>query len=144
MRIRPVSIKDAAGIAVLSDQLGYPATEREVHAFLLDLINDADHVVFVADSEADSVIGWVHVFRTKRVFAKAFAEIGGMIVDERFRGEGIGTKLIEAAEGWAWEASCSVIRIRSNVIRDQAHEFYRGLGYTKTKSQEVFEKELQE
>jgi GNAT superfamily N-acetyltransferase len=144
MRIRPATVDDAAGIAALSDQLGYPSTEREVHAFLLSLMNDDDHAVFVADSGAETAIGWVHVFRTKRVFTDAFAEVGGMIVDERFRGEGTGTELLKAAESWAREAKCPVLRIRSNVIRDQAHGFYLGLGYSLEKSQRVFERDLRE
>ena len=144
MQIRSVSIQDAAGVALLSDQLGYPSTEAEVHGFILDLMADDDHAVFVAESGADSIIGWIHAFRTKRVFTEAFAEIGGMVVDQRFRGRGIGKKLLEAAEGWALEAGCPILRIRSNVVRDQAHEFYKGLGYSVLKSQKVFGKDLRE
>lgn len=143
MRIRTASVEDAPGITVLSDQLGYPCSESQVRAFLLDLVHADDHVIFVADSEADSIIGWVHVFRTRRVFSEAFSELGGLIVDERHRGEGIGTQLLEAAEGWTREVNCPVLRVRTNVMRDQAHEFYLKLGYSIMKSQRVFEKVLQ-
>ncbi len=142
MRIRPASVEDASAIAALSDQLGYPSSERQVHAGLLDLMPVDEHAIFVADGEDGSIIGWVHVFRTRRVFSEAFAELGGMIVDEGHRGAGVGAKLLEAAEAWARKANCPVLRVRTNVVREQAHAFYRGLGYSVVKSQKVFEKDL--
>jgi len=144
MHIRRASLDDATAIATLSDQLGYPSTERVVRACLSDLVKDGEHAVFIANGAANAVVGWIHVFRTKRVFTRSFAELGGMIVDEHCRGEGIGTQLLQAAEEWAQGASCSVIRIRTNVVRDQAHQFYQGLGYSLAKSQKVFVKSLEE
>jgi hypothetical protein len=35
-----------------------------------------------------------------------------------------------------------VVSVRSNVIRKEAHEFYKGLGYEPTKSQFKFRKKL--
>lgn len=142
MRIRLASVEDASGLAALSDQLGYPSSESQVRAFLLDPAHIDNHAIFVAESEAGSITGWVHVFRTRRVFSEAFAELGGLIVDEHHRGEGIGAKLLEAAEGWARKTSCQVLRVRTNVVRDRAHAFYQGLGYSVVKSQKVFEKAL--
>jgi GNAT superfamily N-acetyltransferase len=142
MRIRLASVEDASGLAALSDQLGYPSSVSHARAFLIELTHVDNHAIFVAESEAGSITGWVHVFRTRRVFSGAFAELGGLIVDERHRGAGVGAKLLEAAEDWTRKAGCQVLRVRTNVVREQAHAFYQGLGYSVVKSQKVFEKAL--
>jgi len=54
----------------------------------------------------------------------------------------VGRLLVERGETWARERGLSTIGIRSNIIRDRAHEFYLALGYAVTKSQKVFRKAL--
>jgi len=73
-----------------------------------------------------------------------FAELGGLVVDEARRGSGNGRALLAKAEGWAAENGCAMLRVRSNVQRAAAHQFYERMGYAVTKSQFVLEKQLSE
>ena len=46
------------------------------------------------------------------------------------------------AEEWAGEKRCATVTLRSNVIREEAHAFYRSLGFSVYKTQHAFRKTL--
>ncbi|MGB9593658.1 MAG: GNAT family N-acetyltransferase, partial [Anaerolineae bacterium] len=100
-----------------------------------------DHAVFVAEAEG-VVVGWVHVYAVATLESPAHAEIGGLVVDEAHRGRGIGRALMERAEAWARGMGLHTVRLRSNVIRAEAHAFYERIGYAPVKTQKVFAKRL--
>jgi GNAT superfamily N-acetyltransferase len=54
----------------------------------------------------------------------------------------VGLKLLERAEQWAREKGCTMVGLRSNVIRDRAHAFYERNGYEHFKTQKSFRKQL--
>ncbi|HJW09461.1 MAG TPA: GNAT family N-acetyltransferase, partial [Holophagaceae bacterium] len=70
------------------------------------------------------------------------AEVGGLVVDEAFRGRGLGSQLMAAAEAWAQAKGFATVRLRSRLQRERAHAFYHQLGYEETKRQVVLEKSL--
>jgi GNAT superfamily N-acetyltransferase len=142
--IRPFRPGDEERIAELSRQLGYPSTAEDIRRRMEPLLGDADHAVFVADLPDLPAAGWVHVFRLATVESDARAEIGGLVVDEACRRSGVGRRLMERAEAWARERNCATVSLRSNVIRDEAHRFYRELGYSVVKTQHAFRKSLRE
>ena len=47
-----------------------------------------------------------------------------------------------SAEAWARERGFEVVSVRSNVIRIEAHEFYKSRGYQVLKSQYKLRKRL--
>ena len=142
VQIRPMVAKDADGVAALATQLGYPSTPDDVHRRFERIAANDLHAVFVAGSQDRQVDGWVHVFVCHLMESDPYAEIGGLIVDERRRGSGIGHRLLEQAETWARAKACASIRLRSNIIRKEAHEFYLKRGYTVIKTQHAFAKTL--
>lgn len=101
------------------------------------LLNSNEHRVWVADS-GEAVVGWLHAYLAVRVGVAPFVEIAGLIVDEQYRGKGIGSKLVEAAIFWAKSMGVSV-RVRSNSRRDATHKFYQAQGFKLLKQQHVFE-----
>jgi GNAT superfamily N-acetyltransferase len=137
--IAPAEPKHAQRIAILSEQLGYSATSadilRRIHA-ILDSSSDAAYVALVEDH---LVVGWIHVFYTLRLETAPFCEIGGLVVHEEWRGKGIGGALVEHAKIWTGTKGIDILRVRSNVIREDAHNFYLGQGFLKLKQQAVFE-----
>ncbi len=142
MLIRPMAREDAAEVAVLCGQLGYPAsTDQVIHRLNL-LLGDPDHALFVALTGASRVVGWVHVHAVRLMEADPRAEIWGLVVDIAHRGTGCGRGLMERAEAWAAERGFRDVRLRSNVVRAEAHQFYRGLGYQITKTSYTFDKRL--
>ncbi len=132
---------DVDAVAGLCGQLGYPATVDQITARWSRLDSDSGHAVFVA-ADGDRVIAWLHVAHRLLLEYDACAEICGLVVDERERGAGVGRALVGAAEAWARAAGVRTIRVRSRVERDRAHAFYERDGYTRVKTQHVFEKPL--
>ncbi|MGD8328256.1 MAG: GNAT family N-acetyltransferase [Acidobacteriota bacterium] len=142
IRIRRAQSDDAESLAHLSGELGYPAAAAAVAQRLAVLLDRGDHAVLVAESAEGRVLGWAHAFVAHRLESPSFAEIGGLVVSEGVRGQGIGRCLVAAAERWARNRGLGAIRVRSNVVREEAHAFYRRLGYENLKEQAVFRKSL--
>jgi predicted N-acetyltransferase YhbS len=140
--IRAARASDAAAIARLSAQLGYPTSIEETEARLRDVLKRRDGAVLVAEDEGD-VVGWIHVVGNHTIEAEPFALILGLVVDEARRSRGIGASLVEAAAEWAASQRYRAIRVRSNVVRERAHAFYERLGFDRAKSQVVFVKRLE-
>jgi len=140
--IREADLNDCPELSRLSTQLGYPCSSSVIHSNLTAWGDDPDQVVFVSTVGEGYLLGFCHAFISKRLFLAPFAELGGLVVDERFRGEGTGRKLVDEFERWAAEKGIKEIRVRSNIIRAGAWEFYTGLGYQDSKKQTVFLKDL--
>ena len=141
-RIRLMVSEDAPEVARLATQLGYPSTPEQITKRWEAIRGVSDAVALVATDPAGNVVGWIHVFATRMLESDPYAEIGGLVVDETARGLGIGATLVSAGEGWARERGYPAVRVRSNVTRTEAHEFYKRLGYEVQKSQFRFRKAL--
>jgi GNAT superfamily N-acetyltransferase len=140
--IRLARPEDAEALANLAGQLGYPSTAAQICKRFEMLAERAEeNAIFVAESDGN-VVGWVHAHIYTLLVDDPEVEIGGLVVDERFCGQGIGEKLMGAAEAWTLEKGCSSVYLRSNLIRTRAHEFYKRLGYNIIKSQYAFRKIL--
>ena len=142
LRLRRAKSADAQQIAVLSGQLGYPATAAQMRGRLRGIKPASQHAVFVAESAKDGVIGWVHVSRDVLLESEIRAEVNGLVVAEGQRSLGAGARLLAAAEDWARKHSCKGMSVRSNVIRERAHKFYERNGYEHYKTQKSFRKPL--
>jgi len=142
LKIRKARLTDASRIAVLSGQLGYPTTTKEMAARLSRALKFTHSACFVAATDEDGVIGWVHVSVTPLLEVPRRAEVNGLVVDEKIRSRGAGWALLEAAEKWAKKMGCAGMSVRSNVIRDRAHSFYLRYGYEHYKTQKAFRKAL--
>jgi N-acetylglutamate synthase-like GNAT family acetyltransferase len=139
---RVANLQDAEGLAVLCEQLGYPATPAQVRRRLEALQDATDHAVFVTQRASGQTTGWVHVFVRQLLVADRQAEIGGLVVLAGQRGRGVGRLLMERAEGWAWDKGCQAVYVCSNVARKRAPGFYKAMGYDQTKTSRVFWKDL--
>lgn len=135
-------MEDAATIADLSGQLGYPTSGASVRRRLRNLLPKPEHSVWVAENGEGSVAGWIHVFVYQLLESDRQAEIGGLVINENFRGHGAGKALVERAERWAKARRLGSVYVRSNIIRKEAHTFYQKQGYKIIKTQHAFRKEL--
>jgi GNAT superfamily N-acetyltransferase len=143
IRIRQARPQDAADVARLSGQLGYPATEQEMAERLAATFAATDvHSVLVAEAPSGQVIGWASVTITPLLEVPLRSEINGLVVAEEHRSLGAGAKLLEAAEQWSKEKGCREMSVRSNVVRERAHSFYLRHGYEHYKTQKAFRKPL--
>jgi GNAT superfamily N-acetyltransferase len=140
--IKKVETSDIDGIAALCSQLGYPCTYDEVAPRSAELMKNEEHIIFVAVNFDGKIVGWVHSYIVKLFYADKSPEIGGIVVDENYRGHGVGRKLMNAVEEWTERKGCSVVSLRSNSKRIEAHLFYNLIGYEKVKEQYTFRKYL--
>ncbi|AFZ30437.1 GCN5-related N-acetyltransferase [Gloeocapsa sp. PCC 7428] len=139
--IRQAIAQDADEIANLSHQLGYPTTTSAVRQRLAQM-HSANHAVYVAEISGIGVVGWIHAHLCLLLQTNLHAEIGGLVVDERYRGSGIGRQLLLQIEQWASQQGCESVYLRSNIIRKQAHIFYKKMGYSYIKTSLAFNKHL--
>jgi GNAT superfamily N-acetyltransferase len=144
MKIRAALQDDAASIAALSAQLGYPASQEAMEKRLQGVLGDEGHAVFVVEAQDCEVLGWVHVSERPILLTGLQAAIGGLVVDQAYRRRGIGRRLMAEAEEWARARGCTEVKLRSNIEREAAHLFYQGIGYSHTKTQQAYVRDLQD
>src|SRR5260370_16374712 len=82
VRIRKARRTDAARIAELSTQLGYPSTAHQIETRLLRLMPRSKHAVFVAEAPGPDVVGWIHVSVANLLECDVRAEANGLAVAE--------------------------------------------------------------
>ena len=140
--IRLARPQDYPRMAELAGQLGYPSNADDIARRLARLNMTGEHVVFVAQLADGTIAGWIGAFVYRCVEADARVEISGLVVDERFRSQSVGRLLLERAEAWSREKGLTATSLRSNVIRERAHAFYKRQGYEHIKTQKSFRKKL--
>lgn len=138
--IRPARSSDCEALARLSRQLGYPATGHELERRLA-LLSDDDRVLVAALDGA--VAGWIHLSVARPLVVEPHVVVSGLVVDETFRGRGIGRALMGAAEDLARERGLPCVRLTSAIHRTEAHRFYEALGYGVVKTQLALSRTLE-
>jgi GNAT superfamily N-acetyltransferase len=133
---------DAAAMARLSGQLGYPVAGQALGTRLQGLLASEDQAVYVAVDAKGGIVGWIHGAEQLLVESGLRCEILGLVVDEAVRRGGIGRRLVETVERWARTRGLGEMSVRSAVSRTESHPFYEQLGYDRVKSQHVYRKRL--
>lgn len=141
--LRNAHEEDITQLAVLSEQLGYPQeiTEFKKH---FELVNkNQNHRLLVAEamvSERRFVVGAVLFRKNISLFTEPMLDIVGLVVDEAYRGHGIGKLFLNEAEKVCREWGYSKIFLSSNIKRERAHQFYLREGFIQMKTSYKFEK----
>ncbi len=127
MTIRPARPEDAAAVARLLAELGYPSTPQEV-AQRIDALGGAD-AVLITD-------GALIALHRVPLLAEggASARITALVVAAARRREGLGRALLAAAEEVARRWGCDLLEVSSGrrPERDPAHAFYLAAGFEDT------------
>lgn len=140
--IRSVRAEDADDLYDLCSQLGYSISKDDIKLNIQGILGKSDYVVYVAVSPDEKVIGCIQAQMSLVFYSKPMIEVNGLVVDKNYRKKGIGNSLLKQIELFARERNCTFINLRANVIRKEAHEFYKKLGYEEIKRQVNFRKEL--
>jgi GNAT superfamily N-acetyltransferase len=139
--IREAQASDGADIAELSGQLGYPAASGDIRKRIKEISDDDNCLLLVAEA-GGCVVAWLLINVYRLVSTDCLAQVAGLVVDEAHRNQGIGALLMERAEEWARNRECRGVILRSRSTRKDAHNFYKRLGYSGIKTQDVFLKEF--
>ena len=130
--IRAAALSDAPSVAQLVSQLGYQTTVAQMESRLQAMLARPEYVLFLAETN-HTVVGLVGAYLTLGLELDGpYGRLGGLVVDEGWRGQGIGRMLLEAVEGWLKGRGASLLLITSGKHRLEAHTFYRHLGYAET------------
>jgi GNAT superfamily N-acetyltransferase len=131
VEIREARPEDAAGIADLLGQLGYP-TERRAAEGRLERLRIVGDRVAVAELDG-AVVGLAHLQVSPAIeYERPAAKLAALVVDESRRGQGVGRALVEAMELEARSRGCELLYLTTSERRNDAHAFYEriGLKYT--------------
>jgi GNAT superfamily N-acetyltransferase len=136
--IRVARLTDAASLAALCAQLGYPSGEAQVRERLC-LLDDPERTLLVA-ATASALAGFIDVHVQRTIEEDAYGEVGGLVVAAEQRGSGVGAALLEAAAAWSRGRGLARLWIRANLARGAAaHGFYARVGCRTVKDQRVYE-----
>src|SRR5687768_7693773 len=137
LAIRKWMKDDLNELLQLNYQWGYETTRKEIVAQLKRIDTMDNAAVFVAEMNG-KVSGRIFVMEHLTFGSEMFIEVHGLVVDKDFRELGIGKALIEKAKEWGRERGFKVLRLRSNVNREEANLFYPAIGFTLEKQQNVY------
>ena len=129
--IRHAEKADAAALAQLMGELGYPTRVSDMEMRLDSIMRDPEYRTFVAMCGA-TVCGMIGTCCMK---SHEHNNVGGrivaLVVSEKNRGRGVGRALVQAAENDFIARNVRRVALTTRITREKAHLFYENLGYTK-------------
>jgi len=141
VRLRPMTRCDTPHSLALLAQLGYRLTQVEAERRYAAVAASARHSLLVAEVD-QRIVGLLHVYARPALEKPPEAVVQALVVDQAFRGAGIGRTLMAAAERWASEQGYRSVALSSNVVRTGAHAFYEAIGYQPIATSRLLRKEL--
>jgi GNAT superfamily N-acetyltransferase len=130
--IREAEQRDAAPVAALLGELGYPSTPAQAAERLERIAADPCTLVIVAEVGAELAgLAALHVQNLVERDEPG-CEVAGLVVGERFRRGGVGEALMAALEEEARRRGGKTMVLNTAHRRADAHAFYEALGYEHT------------
>lgn len=128
--LRLYQSSDCAALADLMTTLGYPTTPDEM-AQRMSRLESSSYRTIVATSE-NTVVGMIGLVRNFLWEQNGcYVRIQALVVQASARRQGIGRRLMEAAERWAAELDAVFVALNcgERSEREAAHHFYKRLGF---------------
>ncbi|WP_035179110.1 GNAT family N-acetyltransferase [Alkalihalobacterium bogoriense] len=131
MEITTITEQDYPQLSKLMISLGYPTTKEEMESRLTTISKHPDYETFIAKQNQQIVgmVGACHQLAYEK--NHTYVRIISMVVEENYRKQGIGKKLIEVVEHWAKGKGAHAIVLNSGNRKERkiAHLFYQKLGF---------------
>ena len=136
--IREYESGDFGGlIRLLSDVYGSKVTQDVLET---EYLSDGKHIIVAV--RGDELIGCSFVSMDRDYIRESLvAFVTYVAVDSRLRKSGIGSKMFDYIEALAVKNGCGSIELTSADYREDAHAFYKALGFSNKKTT-VFIKEI--
>jgi predicted N-acetyltransferase YhbS len=120
--------EDAASIADLIHQMGYPVSVSEA----VDRIKKYSQPYYrlILAEQGGETVGLIalHIYEVLHLPAPE-GRVISFCVDEKIRGNGVGTTLLKEAENFFKESGCYKIVLNCNLRRTDTHLYYENRGY---------------
>jgi GNAT superfamily N-acetyltransferase len=135
VNVRRARPGDASHVFALVDQLGYTPDHRGFDEVFAQVVRHPEAAVFVA-VEGLRVIGYLALSQRPQIrLGGRAAHIDELVVDERRRGEGVGTALLEAALSHARGLGCKRVDLTTARARPSYQRgFYLAHGFKEVDS----------
>ncbi len=133
LALRPAAPGDAARIAELFTDEGYPAGPSDIASRLGRFEGEASRVV-VADQDGE-VIGFVALHALPRFeHDDSIVRVLALVVDAGARERGVGHRLMAEAEAFGRAVGAAFVEVTAGRHRPEARQLYESLGYDPTVS----------
>lgn len=140
--IREFTLDDAEEIYLLNKNgLSYDYPIEKTKQKLSIIKSLSTNKIFVATID-NQVVGYIHASEYECSYSDSLKNILALVVNENYRKQGVGKKLMLAVENWAVNTNSIGVRLVSGFNREIAHKFYQQCGYTLRKEQKNFIKFL--
>lgn len=130
--IREMELKDFTDIiSLIKNELGYDGMSSDIYDRIMKIYENDNYTSFVAELDG-RVIGFVGMMRGLGFEIDGeYVRIISLAVKHEYQNHGIGTRLAERAEDYAYEIGASSMVLASGLRRSDAHLFYGNMGYAK-------------
>lgn len=127
--IQRATAEDADSMLPLLRELGYDTSRTTMRAQLGHYADSAEAVVLIALVRGE-LVGLVSGYLIPALHQPgSIGRITALVVAEKVRSRGIGSKLIQELENWFLLSKCLRFEVTSGEHRDDAHQFYESRGY---------------
>jgi GNAT superfamily N-acetyltransferase len=135
MQIRTVTIrecktqKDIESTYSIMKQLRPQLTPENYYSDVSSLITEEKYRLFAAYDDENHCLGVVGFQQQNRLSLGKIIYIADLVIDEKYRSQGVGARLLEFVKQEAGRLNVDAIVLDSGLQRKQAHEFYMKQGY---------------
>lgn len=134
---RNTTENDIEQIHSLMIELGYHINKTELLDRMVKINLQGSKLLVV--EEHGVIAGVVQALIDIRLAEGKVGEIVSLVVRGESRGKGVGKILLTQAKAFLIESGCTSFRVRANVTREDAHQFYKSLGFKELKTQVILE-----
>jgi len=127
--LREATAADAAAVATLLGELGYPCTREEAAARIKLMTADDTMDLVLVDVHGDIRGMFSLDFMFYPPFGRTTCRITSLVVTPTHRHSGIGRLMLKEAEARAMRRGSARVEVTSAESREEAHAFYRACGY---------------
>ena len=138
MYCKIATLEDIPDLCILLQQLFSQEAEFEsdtkIQADALKMIidNKSTGEIFIILKE-EKIVGMVNLLYTiSTALGSKVAILEDMILDKNYRGQNLGTTLIDFALATAKESGCKRVTLLTDEDNTQAHKFYENKGFEKS------------
>lgn len=129
MKIRVATLKDASAIQQINaNSLHYDFPLDQTTLQLEKILSLPNSQLLVA-TENKHVLGYIQLSDYENTYHESLKNIITLAVDQNYQHQGVGSKLLAAAETWAKDNGSQGIRLVTGFERKTAHPFYEKHGY---------------
>lgn len=143
--IRKIKVEDAQVLKdIYEAELGHKTTAEHLNQRIQELGEHEHYYIRVfEDEKTHQVLGFIQAEKYNLLYGGNGWNVIAMAVTRGAQRNGVGKALLVSLEDYAKEMDYTFVRLNSNILRTDAHAFYKHLGYRCDKSQKRFIKNLE-